>query len=179
MAERADARTWMNRGIFMLLAFMIIVAQLVPLDMRPIGWAPPDLLLVITLVWVARKPHYLPVFVIGFLFLAADFLFQRPPGLWAALVVILTETIRRQNREFRQMPIMVEWGTITFGVIAITLVNRLALFVTMVPQAPLGMTLIQMIGTILIYPLVVVIAHFIFGVSRAAPGEIGSRGQRI
>lgn len=179
MAERADARTWMNRGIFLLLAFVIIVAQLVPLDMQPIGWAPPDLLLVITLVWVARKPRYLPVLVIGLLFLAADFLFQRPPGLWAALVVILTETIRRQNREFRQMPIMVEWSTITIGIVAITILNRLALAITMVPQAPLGLTLIQMIGTILIYPLVVLVAHFVFGVSRSTPGEIGSRGQRI
>lgn len=179
MAERADARTWTHRFAFMALAFVIIIAQLVPLDMRPVAWAPPDLLLVITLVWVARKPHYLPVFVIACLFLAADLLFQRPPGLWAALVVILTETIRRQNRDFRNMPIMVEWGTITFGIVAITVINRLVLFVTMVPQAPLGMTLIQMIATIAIYPVVVMIAHFIFGVTRSAPGEIGSRGQRI
>ncbi|MDX8350204.1 rod shape-determining protein MreD [Cognatiyoonia sp. IB215446] len=179
MAERTDARTWTHRAVFLMLAFVIIVAQLVPLDMRPTAWAAPDLLLVITLVWVARKPRYLPVLVIAFVFLAADFLFQRPPGLWAALVVMLTETIRRQHREFRQMPLFVEWGTITFGVVAITVLNRLALAITMVPQAPLGLTLIQMIGTILIYPLVVLIAHFIFGVSRAAPGEVGSRGQRI
>ncbi|MEL6838375.1 MAG: rod shape-determining protein MreD [Pseudomonadota bacterium] len=179
MADRADARTWTHRCIFMALAFVIIVAQLVPLDMRPITWSPPDLLLVITLVWVARRPHYLPVFVIAFLFLAADLLFQRPPGLWAALVVILTETIRRQNRDFRNMPLMVEWGTITIGIVGITLVNRLILIITMVPQAPLGLSLIQMIATIAIYPLVVLIAHFIFGVSRSAPGEIGSRGQRI
>ena len=179
MAERADARTWTNRCIFMALAFVIIVAQLVPLDMQPIGWAPPDLLLVITLVWVARKPHYLPVLVIGFLFLVADLLFQRPPGLWAALVVILTETIRRQNRDFRNMPLMVEWGTITIGIVAITLMNRLVVFMTMVPQAPLCLTLIQMIATIAIYPVIVLIAHFIFGVSRSAPGEIGSRGQRM
>lgn len=179
MGDRTDARTWTHRGVFVMLAFVIIVAQLVPLDMRPVAWAPPDLLLVITLVWVARKPRYLPVLVVGFLFLAADFLFQRPPGLWAALVVVLTETIRRQNRDFRNMPLLVEWGTITFGIVAITLINRLVLFVTVVPQAPLGPTLIQMIGTILIYPLVVLVAHFIFGVSRSAPGEIGSRGQRI
>ena len=179
MAERADARTWTHRCIFMGLAFVIVVAQLVPLDMRPINWAPPDLLLVITLAWVARTPHYLPVFVIGVLFLIADLLFQRPPGLWAALVVILTETVRRQNRDFRNMPIMVEWGTITIGIMAITVLNRLILAITMVPQAPLGMTLIEMIATILVYPLVVLVAHFIFGVRRSAPGEIGSRGQKI
>ena len=119
MAERADARTWTHRCIFMGLAFVIVVAQLVPLDMRPINWAPPDLLLVITL------------------------------------------------------------GTITIGIMAITVLNRLILAITMVPQAPLGMTLIEMIATILVYPLVVLVAHFIFGVRRSAPGEIGSRGQKI
>ena len=179
MGERADSRTWMHRGVFMLLAFVIVVAQLVPLDMQPSHWAPPDILLAVTLAWVARKPAYLPIFVIATLFLMTDLLFQRPPGLWAALVVILTETIRRQNHDFRNMPALIEWSTITIGIIAITLINRLILTIVMVPQAPLGLTLVQMITTILSYPLVVLVAHFLFGVTRSAPGQLGSRGQKI
>ncbi len=177
MAERTDGKTWMNRGLFVLLAFVLIVVDLVPLDMRPTLWAAPDLLLVATLVWVARKPHYLPVLTIAVLFLITDFLFMRPPGLWAALVVILTEAIRRQNREFRNMPLLVEWGTVAFGIVAITLANRIAIAVVMTPQAPLALTLIEMVATIVVYPIVIVVAHFVFGVSRTAPGEIGSRGQ--
>jgi rod shape-determining protein MreD len=179
MAERADTQVWINRGVFVLLAFIIVVAQLAPLDMRPAVWAAPDILLAITLVWVARSPQYLPVFVVAALFLMTDLLFQRPPGLWAALVVILTETLRRQNREIRTMPLLVEWGTITIGIGAITVINRLILAIVMVPQAPLGLTLIQMITTIAIYPLIVFAAHIVFGVTRSAPGQVGSRGQRI
>lgn len=177
MAERADSKTWINRGVFVILAFCLIVIDLVPLDMRPASWAAPDLLLTVTLVWVARTPHYVPVFVIAVLFLMADFLFMRPPGLWAALVVVLTEMIRRQNRDFRNMPVLVEWGTVALGVVAITVANRLILAIVMAPQAPLALTLIEMIATIMVYPLVVVVAHFVFGVSRIAPGEVGSKGQ--
>ena len=179
MAERADARTWMHRGLFALLAFTILVIQLVPLDMRPSAWAGPDFLLVATLVWVARKPRYLPVIVIAGFFLMADFLLMRPPGLWSALVVVLTEIIRRQHHDFRNMAFLVEWGTIATGIIGITLANRLILAIVVAPQAPLALTLIEMVATILAYPLIVLVAHYIFGVSRAAPGEVGRRGQKL
>lgn len=179
MAERADARTWMHRGIFMVLAFWIIVFQLVPLDLRPATWAAPDLLLAATLAWVARKPNYLPVPVIAGFFLMADFLFMRPPGLLAVLVVLLTETIRRQHREFRNMTLIMEWGTIAIGIIGITLANRLILALVMAPQAPLGLAAMEMSATILVYPIVVLLAHFLLGVSRAAPGEVGRKGQPL
>jgi len=177
MAEQMDRKTWVQCGVFVALAFLLIVADLVPLDMRPSLWASPDLLLAATLVWVVRKPSYVPVTILALIFLMADFLFMRPPGLWAALVVTLTEVLRRQHREFRNMPLLVEWGTVAFGIVAITLANRIVLAVVMSPQAPLGLTLIEMIATILSYPIVVIVAHFIFGISRPAPGEIGSRGQ--
>jgi rod shape-determining protein MreD len=179
MVERADGKTWINRSVFAALAFVIIVVDLVPLDMRPSPFAMPDLLLAATLVWVARKPSYLPVLVIATIFLLADFLFMRPPGLWTALVVVLTETIRRQNHDFRNMPLLVEWGTLAAGIVIITLANRFVLAVVMLPQAPLGLTLIEMLSTIAIYPVLVVIAHFIFGVHRTAPGEVGSKGHLI
>ncbi len=179
MAEFAPTKTWVQRGVFVALAFVIIVVQLVPLDMRPDIWAAPDILLAATLAWVARRPAYLPIFIIAAIFLVTDLLFQRPPGLWAALVVILTEAIRKRSDGIRNMPLILEWGMIGFGIAAITVANRLVLAIVMTPQAPLGLTLIQMIATILAYPLVVLIAHFGFGISRPAPGQLDSRGQRI
>lgn len=179
MAERTDSKTWVNRAAFATLAFVIIVVQLVPLDLRPATWAGPNILLATTLVWVVRKPIYLPVAVIAIVFLMADFLFMRPPGLWAALVVILTETIRRQNSDFRNMPLLAEWGSVAAGIVAITVLNRLILAIVMAPQAPLGLTLIEMILTIAIYPVVVVFAYFLFGITRTAPGETGTRGHLL
>lgn len=179
MADRVDSRTWMHRIIFALLAFTLIVIDLVPLDMRPAAWAAPDVLLVVTLVWVARNPAFVPVLTVAILFLLADLLFMRPPGLWAALVVILSEVIRRQHRDFRTMSLFVEWGTIAAGIVAITLANRLALALVMLPQPPLGLSLIELVFTIMVYPLVVLVAHFIFGVSRVTPGDVGRKGQLL
>lgn len=179
MAERTDSRTWINRGVFIALAFLFVIIELVPHDMRPPAWAGPDMLLAVTLVWVARKPSYLPVIVIAAFFLMTDFLFMRPPGLWAALVVILTEVIRRQNHEFRNMPFFAEWGTIAMGIVAITVINRVVLAIVMLPQASFALTLSQMAATILVYPVVLVAAHLVFGVTRTAPGETGSKGHLL
>lgn len=179
MAEALSASTWGKRLVFVGLTFVIIVMQLVPLDMRPGRWAPPDLLLGFTLAWVARRPDYLPVGVIALLFLATDLLFQRPPGLWAGLVVILTETLRRRAREMRNIPWVLEWGTIAFGILAITLANRMVLTIVMTPRAPLGLTASQTLLTILIYPVIVFVTHYIFGVRRPAPGAVDKKGQKL
>ncbi|MFQ1702502.1 rod shape-determining protein MreD [Loktanella agnita] len=177
MAETHVARLWMNRSAFVLLAFVLIVTRLVPLDARPDTWAPPDILLAMTLVWVARRPDYLPVYVIAVIFLMADMLFQRPPGLWAALVVLLTEAVRRRAHEFRNMPLVLEWSSIAFGIAAITLANRMVLAIVMTPQAPLGLTLVEMTLTILVYPLAVFVAYTLFGVGRPNLIDNGKRAR--
>ena len=195
MANPVDARTWVNRGAFVVLATIIMIVQLVPQSMAPTifqirfpgGIAGPwdvkvifpDILLAVTLVWVARRPKYLPVWIIALIFLVCDLVFQRPPGLWAGFVVLLTESLRKRSREFRSLPFLAEWGTVALGVIIITLANRFVLAIVVTPLAPLGLTLVQMILTIAVYPLVALVAHYLFGVSKAAPGEIGSRGQPI
>ncbi len=177
MAEMSPTSLWTNRAIFGLFAFFLIIIQLVPLDTRPPTWAPPDILLAMTLVWVARRPEYLPVYIVAAIFLMTDLLFQRPPGLWAALVVILTEAIRKRSHEFRSLPLVAEWGSVALGIVLITVANRLIMAVTMTPQAPLGLTLIQMVSTIVIYPIAVFIAHALFRVSRHTPGDIGTRAR--
>lgn len=179
MARFADSRIWFQRGVFLALAFVLIVADLLPLDMRPSLWVAPDLLLLCTIAWVVRGPSYAPVFAVALVMLMADFLFMRPPGLWAALVVMLTEILRRNHREFRNMPLLVEWGTVTIGIVAITIINRITLAIVMAPQAPVVLTAIEMAVTVLAYPLVLVIARYAFGVARSAPGEVGKQGQRL
>lgn len=165
--------------VFIALAMVLIFAQLLPLDTRPPVWASPDWLLAATLAWVSRRPDYAPVFVIAGIFLLTDMLFQRPPGLWTALVVILTEMLRARANSIRDMPIALEWGWITMGIVAITLINRAVQTVVMMGTAPLGLTLIQMLMTVIFFPLVVAIAHFVFGVSRPAVGQVDSRGHRL
>ncbi|WP_322894892.1 MULTISPECIES: rod shape-determining protein MreD [unclassified Yoonia] len=179
MAELDEARLWIRRASFVVLACTITIAQLVPLDLRPATWAPPDLLLALTCVWVARRPDYLPVYIVAAVFFTTDLLLQRPPGLWAALVVLLTEAIRNRHRDLRAMPFLAEWGFVALGLTVITLANRFVLAIVVTPQAPIGMTLMQLGATILIYPVAVVVTKYIFGVERPAPGDLRKIGQRL
>ncbi len=179
MADSPSATVWIGRFIYLGLAALVVFVQLMPLDTRPPTWAAPDVLLAITLAWVARRPHYVPFGIVIVVFLLTDLLFQRPPGLWAALVLVLTEMVRSRSRGLRNVPLALEWGTVAMGIIAITLANRLVLAVAMTPQAPLPLTLIQMVMTIAIYPVVVVLAHFLFGLTRPAPGQVDSLGHRL
>jgi len=64
MAETASRQVWIGRGIYLGLAALVIFVQLLPLDQRPTLFSPPDILLVLTLVWAARRPDFVP-FVIG------------------------------------------------------------------------------------------------------------------
>jgi rod shape-determining protein MreD len=179
MAEAASAGIWSKRLAFVLLAIAIIFVQLLPLNTLPRIWAAPDVLLLVTLVWVVRRPDFVPVLVIAGVFLTADMLFGRPPGLMTAIVVIVTETLRARSAGMRSAPFGIEWLTVAAAITAITLGSRFVLALVMTPQAPLGLTLIQMVLTILTYPLVVAVAHLIFGVRRPAPGEVNALGQKL
>lgn len=179
MADAPSTKIWIGRLVFFGLCCLIIFFQLLPLNTRPQSLPWPDFLLALTLVWVARRPDYAPFYLIGLIFLLADLFFQRPPGLWAALVLILTEFLRNRAGRIRNMPLMLEWGTVAFGILAITLAHRAIVMVTLLPNLPLGMTLIQMVLTIFAYPFVALIAHFAFGVSRPTPGAVDSLGHRI
>jgi rod shape-determining protein MreD len=139
----------------------------------------PDLLVAIALAWAARRPDYVPVVLVALVMLLADFLFMRPPGLWAAITVLGVEFLRNRESAFRDLPFLVEWGLVAVLLLAMTLANAFVLLVLMVDQPTLGLTLLQLIATILAYPLVVGVTVFALGLRRAAPGEIDEMGHRL
>ena len=145
----------------------------------PVRWMSPDILLLLALAWAARRPSFAPAFLIAAIFLLADFLLQRPPGLWAGLVLILTEILRGRSRSLRTLPFWIEWGTVAMGIIAITMIDRFTLTMVLVPQASMGLTLLQLALTIIAYPLVVFVSYAVFGVSRPAPGAMDALGHRV
>jgi len=179
MADTPMGQIWRGRLAFVALSFLIIFLQLLPLDARPGGWPPPDILLLIAVAWSTRRPEMAPISFIAVIFMMTDLLFQRPPGLWAGLVVIFCEILRRRARQFRNTPLLIEWVSIAIGIVAITALHRLVLAVVVSPQAPLGLTILQTGLTICLYPVIVLVAHLVFGVSRPAPGATDSLGHRL
>ena len=176
----ADTRApWMMRIAYVMLCVVLLFVQLLPLDTVPKVWAAPELVVAVTFAWVLRRPDQAPAFLIAFVFLLADLLLQRPPGLWATLVLLGSETLRTRAPGLRDLTFPVEWLTVTTTLVAMTLGYRIILSVTVVDQAPLGLSLIQMVMTLLAYPIVVVIIQSLFGVRKLAPGDVDATGHRL
>jgi rod shape-determining protein MreD len=179
MAEGSAPRVWGMRMLYMGLALLVIFVNLLPLDMQPQAWAGPDLLVALTFAWALRRPEFVPALSVALVILLADLLFLRPPGLWAALMVVATQALKNRARNLRDQPFMMEWLAVAGIFLAISLGNRLVLAVLLVPQAPLGLTVIHVVMTLICYPAVVMISQWVFGVRKAAPGDLDRLGQRI
>lgn len=172
-------RIWIGRTVFLFLSIGLMFLSLLPLETTPRGWAPPNFLLAFACIWAVRRPTYLPTILVGLVFLMSDLLFLRPPGLWAGIVVIGTEILRSRSNALRNVTLIVEWLTVAGVIIAMTLVYRIVLAAVVVQTEPLGLAMIQMMLTILIYPVLVGISHFGLGVRKSAPGQVDALGHRL
>lgn len=179
MAEAVDSRLWAGRVLWVLLFLALMMSALLPFSTMPPVWAGPDLLLAITLLWVMRRPDLVPLPVIALSWFIADILMQRPPGLVTALILLATEALRRRNVQLRALPLILEWLTASAVVIAITLGYRIVLALLVTSQAPLGLSLMRMVMTLLAWPVVALVARFVFGITRPAPGEVDALGKPI
>lgn len=160
------------RGLYLLLGLIIIFFHLLPLETTPRRWAGPDLLIALTFAWALRRPDYVPLYVVAPLMLLADLMFQRPPGLWAALILIGTEWFRTRDRRQRETAFAVEWLTVALVLTALVMLNRIILIITVVPTGPLFLITMQTLMTIAVYPIVVLVSRLALGVRRIAPGEL-------
>ncbi|MCH2093724.1 MAG: rod shape-determining protein MreD [Rhodobacteraceae bacterium] len=172
MADGRASWLWLMRGLYVLLGLIIIFFQLLPLETLPRRWAGPDLLIVMTFAWALRRPDYVPMYTVAPVMLLADLMFQRPPGLWAALVLIANEWLRARDRRQRETAFAVEWLTVALVLVGIVMLNRIILTLTVVPTSPLFLITMQTLFTIAVYPLVVLVSRLLFGVRRIAPGEL-------
>lgn len=177
MAERGALHLWLMQGLFAGMAGALIFARLLPLDTGPPGWAGPNLFLALAFAWAVRRPEYVPPLLVAGLALLMDLLFQRPPGLWAALTVIGCETLRRRARTLRDRTFLADWAAVAGTLVAMTLAYRLVLGLLLVDQAPLGLSLMQLLSTLAAYPAVAAVSHYGFGVRKRAPGDLATGRQ--
>ncbi|MFT5615516.1 MAG: rod shape-determining protein MreD [Granulosicoccus sp.] len=176
--DRSTSHTWIMRGCFLALALLIMFFHLLPLDTIPRRWAPPDLLIAFVFAWALRRPDFVPILSIAAVMLMADLMFQRPPGLLALLVLMGTEYLRLRFAGLRDASFAGEWIAVCIVLVAIVVANRLVLAVLAVQQAALGLSLMQMLMTIAVYPLVVLITQSVFGVRTLAPSDTDARTVR-
>lgn len=209
MNELSPLRLWLMRASFAALAMMVIFFQLLPLNTAPIDlftpdlipltkesevdarlaellreqepsrWVAPNVMLGFAMAWAMRRPEYLPAAMLAILFLLADLLLQRPPGLWAAVALLGVERLKSRGRTLRDSTFPAEWFVVAMVLVAIMLGERLVLAVTLVPVPPLGLSLFELGMTIIFYPIFAAITHWIMGVRKLAPGELDASGYRL
>lgn len=160
------------------LCVVFIFARLLPLDTMPEHLPGPDLMLCLALAWVIRRPDLTPLWLLVTLFLFADMLLTRPPGLATAFVVIATEMLRTRHRRLRGMPFVVEWAMVTGLIGAIVTAQWAVLEVLFVDQPGLVTQLVQVPVTALAYPVIVALSHYLLGIRRLPRIEGFGRGAR-
>lgn len=206
MNELSPLRLLVMRAGFVGLVFLILFFRLLPLntapidlftpDLLPVGsqpeadarldallteqapsrWVAPSFILGFAMAWAVRRPEYLPVGMLAGLFLVADLILQRPPGLWAAVALIGVESMKSRGRHLRDSTFLVEWFLVSVTLVAIVLAERLVLAVAFVPVPALGLSILELVMTIIFYPIFAAITHFVMGVRKTAPGDLDAWG---
>ncbi|WP_299367545.1 rod shape-determining protein MreD [uncultured Tateyamaria sp.] len=178
MTELSPSRLWSMRAAFAGLVLVLLFLHLLPLQTSTGGLIWPDLILGFAFAWSVRRPEFVPAVLLALVFLMADLLLQRPPGLWALLALIACEQIKAQSRSLRDASLATELASAGAWIVGIGLVYHVVLAILLIDRPPLGLVLIQIIVTALAYPLVVAVTHAFMGVRKAAPNDIGGKGAR-
>lgn len=178
MSDAASSRLWTMRLSFVALVLAILFFHLLPLQTATGGLIWPDLLLTFALAWSVRRPEYVPAGLLALMFLMADLLLQRPPGLWAALALIACEQLKAQSRSLRDASLATELVSAALWIVGIGIAYRVILAILLVDVPPLAPALIQIVVTAVAYPLVVAVTHTLMGVRKATPGDIDGKGVR-
>lgn len=179
MVDPLRTALWLYRGLFVVLALVLLFLKLLPLGSLAGTLPGPDLLLCLIFAWVIRRPDYLPVLLIAAIVLLEDFLLMRPPGLWAGLVIVGTEFIRSRVGLTRELSFPAEWALVGAVMFGLLLAYRLAFVVSFMPQPALGFALLQTVWSVLCYPLVVAASRFAFDLRKPAMGEVDAYGRRL
>lgn len=179
MSESVRVDALGRLALWLALAGVWMFSRMLPLNIGGQGWPLPDLLLIMTLGWVLRRPAHLPALAIGLVWLVEDLLTLRPPGLWALMVLAGTEFLRARHAMVREINLGLEWAIVAGVMAAMWLGNRLILAIVMVPNVPLDLSLVQLLATVALYPVAVFVLHFVLRVRKPATGELDELGRRL
>ena len=139
----------------------------------------PDILLCIIFAWTMRRPDYLPALLIGAVVLLEDMILMRPPGLWTALVIIASEFVRARVALTRELNFGVEWLLVAGLMLGLLLCYRMAFAIALLPQAGFGFAMVQVIWSIVCYPVVVFLSRYVLDLHKPAMGEVDAYGRRM
>jgi rod shape-determining protein MreD len=179
MAEFWRQEHWVFRGLFLVIAVFLLFIRLLPLGNAPGALPGPDILICIIMAWIVRRPDFLPMPLILVVIFAEDLILMRPPGLWTAIVIMATESLRSRIELTRELNLLVEWALVSGVMLGMLMLYRLILGLSFVPQPPFGFAIVQVLWSIALYPLVVGLSRLALDLRKPATGEIDDFGRRL
>lgn len=171
--DPANSSKWFGSAVFASLALFATLMAMLPMGLAAGSAVTPDIFFALSVAWVIRRPDTAPIAVVFLGAIFADIMLMRPLGLWALIIVLSVEAVRSQAITIREQMFFVEWliFVLTFGVAL--LIYALILKITFTPVPNFGLIFGYFLNTILTYPAVVAILHWVFRV-RAPKSPGGS-----
>lgn len=179
MIDGATRSVWLHRALFVGLALALLFLRLLPLGSMAGDLPGPDILLCLIFAWTMRRPDYLPALLIGAVVLLEDLILMRPPGLWTALVIIASEFVRARVALTRELNFGVEWLLVAGLMLGLLLCYRMAFALAFLPQESFGFAMVQVIWSIVCYPVVVFLSRYVLDLHKPAMGEVDAYGRRM
>ena len=172
MIDGASIKIWIYRAGFVLLALLLTFGELLPLNTKPITWVMPDVLLCLTFACCVRRPKYVPMIFIAAVFLFQDLLLNRPPGLFAALVLMAAEWLKRRSLRSEEFSFLREYLSVLLALIVIFSCFRWAHGLALLPLPQPYLTFSELLSTALFYPVIVLLAQAVLKIRRPGIGDI-------
>lgn len=159
---------WINsrRALFVIACAIIILVHSLPLRDMSLQFPAPDLIMALCFAWCLRRPQIMTPLLIAITVLAADFLLNRPPGLWALIVLGGCVYLTARQKELRQVMFGIEWAYASGTIVACFLVYYLSQFVLFLLPIDPALLSIKALITILVYPLVTFVSARLFGIRK-------------
>lgn len=166
MIDQVRNGRYTQMALYALLVLALLLLRLLPLSPGATRWPGPDLTLCLTFVWVLRRPDQIPALLIAVVFLVEDLMLLRPIGLWAAFVVLASEAARIREQRWREQSFMIEWFRVSILIALMMFGYRIALAIFFLPLPSFGQMMMQLIATVMAYPVVALAARWILGLTR-------------
>lgn len=178
MIDPRTSRIWVYRGLYTLACGLLVLVLLLPVELFRAAVPGPDFMLALTFAWLLRRPAYVPALLVAAVFLLADLLLQRPPGLHSLAVLLGAEFLRARSLAVRDRRFGYEWALVCGTMLALALAERVLATAMFVVVPPLPAVLVQSGLTIAAYPAVVLFSNLVFRVTKAEPGTVPGAGEQ-
>jgi len=166
MVDQNALEIWLYRLLATVLIALWIFASLLPINGAAAGLPWPDIAYCLMIAWILRRPEFMPFPLIVVLGLTMDFLFFKVPGAWTLILLLSTEILRKSSETEGNSGVIYEGGAVLATLVGAFLGHRALLAIFGVQQPPLGGTLLELVFTLLAYPLVVLISVYILQIRR-------------